>query len=46
MKLGLAPVAAVWRSEPLTPAVVEALNPGVTLADVRDGVAATGYPVA
>ena len=46
VELGLGPVAAVWRSEPLTPEVVEALNPGVTLADVRDDVAATGYPIA
>jgi hypothetical protein len=45
LQIGVAPVTAVWRSDPLTAQIVRALNPQVTLADVRPDVAATGYPV-
>jgi hypothetical protein len=44
--VALEPVAAVWRSEPLTAEIVAALNPRVTLAAVAPDVVAAGYPVA
>ena len=39
-------VARVVAGEPLTPHLARALNPDVSLADIADEVAATGYPLA
>jgi hypothetical protein len=45
-ELPLAPLAAVWRGDPLTPALVKALNPDADLQAVRAEAKALGWPFA
>jgi hypothetical protein len=46
MQVDRTAVLQLFRQIPLTDAVVRALNPEATLADVRADVAAIGYPLA
>jgi hypothetical protein len=44
METNRASVEHIVRHRPLTDAVVQALNPGITVADLRDDLAVIGYP--
>ncbi|MBG0564470.1 hypothetical protein [Actinoplanes aureus] len=44
METNRASVEDIVRHRPLTDAVVQALNPGITVADLRDDLAVIGYP--
>jgi len=45
-ELALAPLAAVWRGDPLSPALVRALNPDADLVAVRAEARDLGWPFA